>query len=34
MNPEALVDKPAIREWYQAALSRPAAQAAFALRGD
>jgi glutathione S-transferase len=34
MNPEALVDKPAIREWYQAAMSRPAAQAAFALRGD
>jgi glutathione S-transferase len=34
MNPEALVDKPAVREWYQAALSRPAAKAAFALRGD
>ena len=34
MNPEALVDKPAIREWYQAALSRPAARTAFALRGD
>ena len=34
MNPEVLHDKPAIREWYQAALARPAAKAAFALRGD
>jgi glutathione S-transferase len=34
MNPEALLDKPAVREWYAAALARPAAKAAFALRGD
>lgn len=34
MNPEALVDKPAVREWYAAAMARPAAKAAFALRGD
>ncbi len=34
MNPEVLADKPAIRDWYAAALARPAAQAAFALRGD
>jgi len=34
MNPEALLDKPAIRDWYAAAMARPAAKAAFALRGD
>ena len=34
MNPEALVDKPAIREWYAVSMARPAAKAAFALRGD
>ena len=34
MNPEALLDKPAVREWYAACLARPAAKAAFALRGD
>lgn len=34
MNPEALLDKPAVREWYAAALARLAAKAAFALRGD
>jgi len=33
-NPEVLHDKPAIREWYAAAMARPAAKAAFALRGD
>lgn len=33
-NPEALADKPAIRAWYAAALARPAAKRAFALRGD
>jgi glutathione S-transferase len=33
-NPEALADKPAIRAWYTAALARPAAKTAFALRGD
>jgi len=33
-NPEALADKPAIRAWYTAALARPAAKRAFALRGD
>ena len=34
MNPEALVDKPAVRAWYAASMSRPAAKVAFALRGD
>ena len=34
MNPEALLDKPAIREWYAASMARPAAKTAFALRGD
>lgn len=34
MNPEVLLDKPAVREWYAAAMARPAAKAAFALRGD
>jgi len=34
MNPEVLLDKPAIRDWYAAAMARPAAKAAFALRGD
>lgn len=34
MNPEVLQDKPAIREWYAAAMARPAARAAFALRGE
>ncbi len=34
MNPEVLLDKPAVREWYAASMSRPAAKAAFALRGD
>ena len=33
-NPEAIADKPAIRAWYTAALARPAAKKAFALRGD
>lgn len=33
-NPEALADKPAVRAWYEAALARPAAKAAWALRGD
>ena len=33
-NPEAIADKPAIRAWYTAALARPAAKQAFALRGD
>ena len=33
-NPEALADKPAIRAWYAAAMARPAAKRAFALRGD
>ena len=33
-NPEALADKPAIRAWHAAALARPAARKAFALRGD
>jgi glutathione S-transferase len=34
MNPEVLQDKPAVREWYAAALARPGARAAFALRGE
>ena len=34
MNPEVLAFKPAAREWYADAMARPAAQAAFALRGD
>jgi glutathione S-transferase len=34
MNPEVLLDKPATRDWYHAAMARPAAKAAFALRGD
>jgi glutathione S-transferase len=34
MNPEVLADKPAIRAWYEAALARPAAKRAWALRGD
>lgn len=34
MNPDVLLDKPAIREWYAAALARPAARAAFAMRGE
>ena len=34
MNPELLAFKPAVRAWYAAAMARPAAQAAFALRGD
>lgn len=34
MTPAPLADKPAIRAWYEAALARPAAKAAFALRGD
>ncbi len=33
-NPEALADKPGIRAWHAAALARPAAKKAFALRGD
>ena len=33
-TPEALADKPAIRAWYEAALARPAAKRAFALRGE
>jgi glutathione S-transferase len=33
-NPQALADKPAIRAWHTAALARPAARKAFALRGD
>jgi glutathione S-transferase len=33
-NPEALADKPGIRAWHAAALARPAARAAFTLRGD
>jgi glutathione S-transferase len=33
-NPEALADKPGIRAWHAAALARPAAKRAFALRGD
>ncbi len=32
--PQALADKPAIRAWYEAALARPAAKRAWALRGD
>ena len=33
-TPQALEPFPAIRAWYQAALARPAAKAAWALRGD
>jgi glutathione S-transferase len=33
-NPEALADKPGIRAWQAAAMARPAAKKAFALRGD
>lgn len=33
-NPAVLLDKPAVREWYAAAMARPAARAAFALRGE
>ena len=33
-NPEALTDRPGIRAWHAAALARPAARQAFALRGD
>lgn len=33
-TPEALADKPAIRAWYAAAMSRPANRSAFALRGE
>ena len=33
-NPEALASKPHIRAWYEAALARPKAKEAFALRGD
>lgn len=32
--PQVLADRPAVRAWYQAARARPAAQAAFALRGE
>ena len=34
MNPEVLAFTPAAREWYADAMARPAAKAAFALRGD
>jgi glutathione S-transferase len=32
--PQTLADKPAIRAWYEAAMARPAAKRAWALRGD
>jgi glutathione S-transferase len=33
-TPQALADLPHIRAWYEAGLARPAARAAFALRGE